>query len=495
MTVQSPVRQHITLDPENWSELRELAHHMLDDLLSYMETLRERPVWQPVPDAVKARLAEPLPAQPQPVEAVYQQFADDVLPYPMGNTHPRFWGWVMGAGTPLGVLADMLASGFNPNMGGGEHAANYLEAQVIDWTKQMFGFPAEASGLLVSGGSMANLIGLAVARHAQSHFNFRQQGLFGAPARMMLYCSAETHSSVQRAAEVLGLGGDSIRSIPVNDQFQTDIGALEAAIAADRSAGLQPFCVVGTAGTTNTGGMDDLNRMADICQREGLWFHVDGAFGAFAAIAPDLKHLTAGIERADSLAFDWHKWPQLPFEVGCVLVRDGAIQRQTFTLRPDYLKHEERGVAGADLWFSDYGVELSRGFKALKVWMALKVYGVEQLARLVTQNVEQARYFGQMIAAAPEMECLAPVTLNIVCFRYHPGGWDESRLDRLNHELLLRIQESGLAVMTGTRIGGKFALRASITNHRTRFEDIDQVLAAVQQTGKTLAEAEAYPAL
>ncbi len=486
MTIERPLLQETTLDPENWPELRELAHRMVDDMLTYLETTRERPVWQPIPEEVKVRLSESFPAEQQPIEAVYQQFVDDVLAYPMGNTHPRFWGWVIGAGTPVAMLADMLASGVNPNMGGGDHAANRLEAQVIHWTKQMFGFPVEASGLLVSGGSMANFIGLTVARHAKAGFDVRRQGIYGAPARMTLYCNTEAHSSVQRAAEVLGLGSESVRNIAANDQFQMDIAALETAIAEDRAAGLQPFCVVGTAGTTNTGGMDDLNLIGDICQREALWFHIDGAFGAFTALSPRLKHLTAGMERADSLAFDWHKWPQLPHDVGCILVRDGDLHRQTFTLRPDYLKHEARGLASGDIWFSDYGIELSRGLKALKVWMSLKTYGIEQIARLVEQNVEQARYFGKLVDAIPELERSAPVTLNIVCFRYNPGGLDEATLETLNRELLLCLQESGVAILSSTRIGGKFVLRASITNHRTHFEDVELVVDAVRQIGKTL---------
>jgi glutamate/tyrosine decarboxylase-like PLP-dependent enzyme len=492
MILNTQIQHETTLDPENWAELRELAHRMLDDMLTNLETVRERPVWQPIPPEVKARFAESLPTVPQPVEEVYQQFLDDVLAYPMGNPHPRFWGWVMGAGTPVAMLADMLAAGINPNMGGGDHSANRLEAQVIHWSKQIFGFPAEASGLLVSGGSMANLVGLAVARHAKAGFDLRKEGLFGAAARLMVYCNAEAHSSIQRAAEVLGLGSDSVRKIPTNDHFQLDISALEAAINADKAAGLQPFCIVGTAGTTNTGGMDDLNAIADICQRENLWFHVDGAFGAFAALSPQLKHLTAGMESADSLAFDWHKWPQLPFEIGCVLVRDGDLHRRTFTLRPDYLKHEERGVAGGDIWFSDFGIELTRSFKALKVWMLLKTHGVEAIAQIVEQNVAQARYMGELVDAAPELERLAPVTLNIVCFRYNPGGLDEVALDRLNNELLLRLQESGVAVMSSTRIGGKFVLRPSITNHRTRFEDVELVVETVRQIGKTLVESGTY---
>src|SRR5579859_6360848 len=249
---------------------------MVDDMLTYLESVRERPVWQPTPAEIQADLNQPLPIEGQGAEQTYEDFVRDVLAYPMGNIHPRFWGWVMGPGTPLGVMADMLAAGLNPNMGGGAHAGNFVEAQVIAWCKEMLGYPSEASGLLVSGGSLANLVGLTVARNVKAGFDVRQKGLQGAPRRMICYASTETHSSVQRAIELLGLGSDSLRQIPVNADYQIDIAALEKAIAADRAAGNQPFCIVGNAGTTNTGAFDDLSRIADICQREGLWFHADG---------------------------------------------------------------------------------------------------------------------------------------------------------------------------------------------------------------------------
>src|SRR5258707_5866629 len=281
------------LDPQDWEPMRELGHRMVDDLLNYRASRRDNPVWQPTPEDVKARLQTPIPADGQPLEEVYEDFMHDVLPYMMGNPHPRFWGWVMGPGTPTGVLADMLASAANPNMGGGDHSGNRVEAQVLDWFKQMLGYPADSSGLLVSGGSMANLVGLTVARNVKAGFDVRQHGLQRINRLMTLYTSREAHSSVQRAVEVLGLGSEALRQLPVNANFEMDIAALEAAIASDRAAGHQPICIIANAGTVNTGAFDDLNRIADICAREGLWYHVDGAFGALAALSPGLKHLTA----------------------------------------------------------------------------------------------------------------------------------------------------------------------------------------------------------
>ncbi len=247
-----------TLDPEDWGAMRGLGHRMVDDMLSWLETVRERKVWQSVPAEVKAHLQQPLPLEGEPPEAIYEDFCTNILPYPMGNVHPRFWSWVMGNGTPLGMLAEMLAAGFNPNMGGGEHVGIYVERQVLDWTKEMLGFPQEASGLLVSGGSMANLVALAVARNVQAGFDVRREGLQACRQRLVFYTSSEAHSSIQKAVELLGLGAESLRLLPVDDGFRIDVDALKAAIAADRAAGHRPACIIASAGTVNSGAVDPL---------------------------------------------------------------------------------------------------------------------------------------------------------------------------------------------------------------------------------------------
>ncbi len=490
MTLPHPAQlPEETLDPENWDEMRALAHRMVDDMMTYLQSVRERPVWQPVPAAVKERLHQPLPLEPESASAAYDDFIRDVLPYPMGNIHPRFWGWVMGNGTVLGVLADMLAATMNPNMGGGNHAANLVELQVVDWCKEMLGYPMQASGLLVSGGSMANLLGLAVARNAKAGFDLRRQGLVAAPRRLLFYTSAESHSSVQKGIELLGLGSESLRAIPVDAAYQIDIAALAAAVAEDRAAGHAPVCVIASAGTTNTGAIDDLNRLADLCAAEGMWLHVDGAFGALAALSPALRPLLAGMERADSLAFDLHKWMYLPFEAGCLLVRDAEVHRRTFSLTPLYLAHGgDRGLSAGEVWFSDYGLQLTRGFRALKVWLSLKEHGAAKFGRLIQQNVDQAQYLAALIDASPDLERLAPVRLNVVCFRFRPPGLDETGLNTLNQELLLRLQESGIAAPSSTTLQGRFCLRVANTNHRSRREDFDMLVAAVIRLGHEIVQ-------
>lgn len=474
-----------TLDPENWEELRQIGHQMVDDMLDWLQTLRDRPVWQPVPDEVKARFQQRLPLEAQNLREVYKDFLTDVLPFPNGNQHPRFWGWVHGTSTPFGMLAEMLAAGMNPQVGFGERSAVYVEKQVIDWCKEMLGFPSEASGILVSGCTMANVTGLTVARNAKAGFNVQQQGLQNSNAKMMLYGSSETHSSIQKAIEVLGLGNESLRRIPVNSDFRIDLAALKKAIAEDRAKGLKPFCVIGNAGTVNTGAIDDLNGLADICEAEDLWFHIDGAFGALAALSPQYRPVLKGMERADSLAFSLHKWTSMPYEVGCALIRHPDKHRQSFSATGAYLLPLSRGVSSG-IWFSEYGVQSSRGFRALKVWLSIKENGINKYRRLIEQNISQAAYLASLIEASPDLELLAPVPLNVVCFRFVKRNLAEDQLTELNRELLVRLQESGIAIPTYTTIKGKFAIRCSVTNHRSRREDFDLLIENVIKIGKEI---------
>jgi glutamate/tyrosine decarboxylase-like PLP-dependent enzyme len=477
-----------SLDPENWDEMRQLAHRIADDVLDYFQAARERPVWQAVPAEVADRLTAAAPRGPNAASAVYEEFKRDILPYPMHTTHPRFWAWYMGSGTVLAALADLLAATMNPNLGGGNHVGPLVEKQVIGWIRDMVGFPAEASGLLTSGASMANFTALAVARNSACGYDVRRQGVRAAPGPLTAYASTEIHSCNQKAVETLGLGSDGLRKIPVQADYRLDLTALKKQVDADRAEGRVPFCVIATAGTINTGAIDDLNAVADFCEHESLWFHVDGAIGAVAVLADSVRGQLAGMERADSVALDLHKWLHIPFEAGCVVVRDASAHRDAFALVPEYLHREAEGsgLASGGLWFSDYGLQLTRQFRALKVWMSVKEHGLARFGRMIDRNVAQARHLGRLVDAADRLELTAPIGLDIVCFRYNPGGLETEALNRLNQAILVELQESGIAAPSHTTLGGDYCLRVAISNHRSRFEDFDLLVEEVLRIGSTL---------
>ena len=476
-----------TLDPKSWDELRQLGHRMLDDMFDYFGHLRELPVWQPMPDQVRARFKEPLPSQPEGAEQAYADFRDLVLPYVTGNAHPRFWGWVCGQGSGMAMLAEMLAAAVDSSVDGFNDAGTHVEAQVIKWCTTMLGYRPSASGILVSGCSMANFVGLAVARNNHPDRNIKKDGLSGS-GPFAVYGSTEAHSSIQKAVQLLGLGTRAFRQIPADARYQADVRAIESAIEQDRAAGMVPLCVVGTAGTVNTGAIDDLAGLADMAARQGVWFHVDGAFGSVVALSPTLRSRLKGLDRADSLAFDMHKWMYFPYEAGCVLVRSDAEHRAAFRYDAAYMAPADRGLsAPVSQQFTEYGPQLSRGFRALKIWMGIKEQGIDKFRRLIEQNVAQAGYLGDRVDAASDLELLAPVSLNIVCLRYRGAGQaGDEELDRLNRELLIRIQESGVAVPSHTVLDGRYAIRVAITNHRSEQADFDLFIREVRRMGREL---------
>lgn len=465
------------LDPRDWDAFAALAHRMLDETLDGLRGLSQRPAWQPVPGGIAGQIRdEPLPRSPQGEEAAYEDFRRLVEPYPNGNRGPRFYGWVQGNGFPYASMAEFLATSLNPHMAGFHQAPALVEAKVVEWLRELMGFPAGSSGLLLSGGSMAGTTALAVARNRDAGWDVRAEGLQGERPLLTVYGSTETHSWAGRAVELLGLGRRSLRCVPCRADFTMDVAALRRALAEDRAAGLRPVAVLGTAGTVNTGATDDLEALADLCAEERLWLHVDGAFGALAALSRKLRPRVRGLERADSLGFDLHKWMYLPFEIACLLVRDGEAHRAAFAQTASYISALDRGTIAGGLPFADLGVELTRGFKALKAWMALKAYGVDAFARLIEQNVEGAQYLAERVAAEPRLELKAPVPLNVVCFR-HRGS------DELNREILLQLQERGLAVPSSTVLDGAFCLRVCLVNHRTRRSDLDDLVRDVLELG------------
>ncbi|GAB5561683.1 MAG: aspartate aminotransferase family protein [Synoicihabitans sp.] len=476
-----------TLDPHDWTETRALAHRMVDDAVNHLSTVRDRPAWQSMPEDVRASYRAPLPMGPMPLEHVYEEMRQNLIPYAMGNVHPRFWGWYMGASNFTGALGDFLAAIDGSNLGGGDTAAAATDWQVVAWLTEMMGFPATASGTLTSGGSMANMVGLTVARNALAGVDVRAEGITSLPSGMRFYTSDQAHTAHQKALEILGLGRKSLRLVASDEAFRMDISALEAAIAEDRAAGLRPVCVIAAAGTTNTGSIDDLKTIGELCRREDLWFHIDGCIGALIKIAPDHGHLVDGLEQADSLALDPHKWMHTPFEAGCALVRDAQLHRDTLALHGEYLEEKPRGLAAGE-FLSDYSFELSRGFKALKIWMSLKEQGVEKFGRLIDQNIRQGHYLTELIEAHEKLELMAPTAINIVCFRYQATGADEATTKALNTEIMLRIQESGTAVPSDTTVHDRYALRVAINNHRTTQADLDLFIAEVLRRGNELEQ-------
>lgn len=454
---------------------------MLEAAIDRMQGADEGRVWTPLPQERQAELNAALPHEGRGIAAV-RQGCEALLPYGVGNTHPRFFGWVHGSGTPGNMIAEIAAAAMNANLGGRDHGANHVERQVVSWCRELMGFPEGASGLIVSGTSLATLIALKAAREKVLGVEARKDGI-GA-ARLVGYCSSETHACVARAFDMLGLGSDALRLVPVDAAFRIQPEALCKAITEDRAAGLLPFVIVGTAGAVNMGAIDPLDRLAEIAAEERIWFHVDGAFGAMGMASAQLRPRLRGLERADSLAFDFHKWMHVNYDAGCVLIRSEEDHRRAFAARPAYLEGATRGLAAGDRWAVDYGPELSRGFRALKVWASFVEHGIDRFGALVERNCAQAAYLGRLVEAAPETELLVPVTLNICCFRLRRAGADAAALDAFNAEIVLRLQEAGIAAPSTTRINGQLAIRVNITNHRTSERDIDLLFNAILQEAR-----------
>lgn len=474
----------IDLSPE---EFRQLGYRAVDLLAEKLATIHDAPTRQPVPADLRQRiLHQPLPETGRDPADLLEIFANDVLPYPMGNSSPRFFAWVNSTAAPLGILAELLAAGLNPSAAGGDHGAIYVEHAVLNWLKTIMGYPLEAGGILASGGSMANLIALGVMRHVKMDGNVREKGLQTIAAPMVVYTSTQGHGCIQKAVESLGIGSDYLRKIPVDANFEIDIEALKAQIAADRAAGLNPVCVAANAGTVNTGAIDPLDKLADLCEAENLWLHVDGAYGGVGILAEQTQGLYKGIERADSIAIDPHKWLYVPVECGCVLVKDAVAMRSAYSLIPPYLRDDS-----ALPWFSEFGIQQTRGFKALKLWMVMQQIGMEGYRQLITQDINSTRALQAKIQARTDFELVAKGPLSITCFRYAPDGVAEDQLADLNKKLVAIVQREGKAFLTSTEINGILVLRMCIVNFRTTDTDLDMVLDALAEAGqRTLALAQ-----
>ena len=477
-----------SLDPDDWEALRDLGHRAFDDMIEYLQTIREQPAWQPLPAAARELFDEGVPRQSTPRDEVYAQIHEHILPYPTGNIHPRFWSWVGGTGTATQLIADLVASAMNSaGLGFDEVSSSYVELQLLNWLKTLLGYPTDASGLLVSGGSMANLVGLAVARTSIAPYDLRKTGIDTSNhPRLMYYASTETHSSVRKAIELLGLGSDSLHLVPVMDDFTINVDALQDAIGADRAAGKLPACIIANAGTVNTAAIDPLHQLADVAAEERLWLHADAAFGGFAKLSPEYAHLVDGLERADSLAFDLHKWLYVQYDCGCVLIRSAELHKDTFSVTPEYLRAFDRGLASGPLNFSEYGVQLSRSFKALRAWTALKTEGSDRYGEQIGQNIQLAAYLTRLVDDSPRLELMAPTAMNIVNFRFIDDAVPAKELEDLNAEILMLLHERGIAAPSSTVLNGEFSIRVAICNHRSRRSDFAALVAGVIEIGTEL---------
>ena len=479
MTQRKPADPEGSLDPEDWAPLRQQAHHMLDDMLDFLSDLRAGPVWEPMPEDVRAHLRADIPAAPASLEAVHEEFKKYVLPYGGGNVHPGFMGWVQGGGTAVGMIAEMLAAGLNANLGGRHQAPIEVERQITAWVRELFGFPDTANGLFVTGTSIANFIAVLVARTDRLGIAVRTEGLGSRGGKLRAYATPAAHRCVVQAIEMVGFGSHALRLVPTDALSRMDMAALARMVAEDKAAGLEPFLVVGSAGTVDVGAIDDLAGIAQFCAAEKLWFHIDGAYGALGMLSPDVAPKLRGLSLADSVAFDFHKWGQVPYDAGFILVRDGAKQLETFAAPAAYLKRETRGLAAGSPWPCDLGPDLSRGFRALKTWFTLKVMGREALGASITAACELARYLEARIRAEPALELMAPAQLNIVCFRYRA---EDS--DRVNADIAADIQISGVAAPSTTNVKGALCIRAALFNHRTQRADVDALVDAALRFGR-----------
>ncbi len=474
-----------SLDNADWQSMRELGKRMVDDMVDLLQNIEKKPVWQQIPQSSKEFLSKKLPIEGQNPQEIYQEFLDHIAPYYKGAIHPRFFSWVEGNGTLLGAFADFLASSLNPNVAIGEHAAMYVENEVLNWSKEIMGYPNSASGILLSGGSMANITGLIVARNSHANLEVRKKGLKNINAQMVFYCSSETHACMQKASEIMGLGSEGIRKVAVDKSRRIKIDELKKMIHEDKKNGLIPFAIVGNAGIVNTGAIDDLDAIADICAEEKLWFHIDGAYGAAAKITDECSKYLKAIERSDSIAFDFHKWFYVNYEVGCLLVKDAKKHRDAFIVIPNYLSSHERGLASGPESFNNFGMELSRGFKALKIWMSFKEHGIEKYKKQISQNIAQASYLADLVKNEKDLELISHEVLSIVCYRFKADLSNE-KLNALNKELLIRLHEQKVATPSYTILDGNYVIRVSNTNHRTKKHDLEFLVKESVRIGKQI---------
>jgi glutamate/tyrosine decarboxylase-like PLP-dependent enzyme len=473
------------LSPE---ELERMLQHVSRMARDYLRDLPHRAAFRPPPDELIRRLAAaPLPLTGETVDRVLAEIEADILPYSLGIGHPRWWGFVRASAAPLGAAADFLASLMNNNCTGSAQVATHVELTVVRWLASLIGYDAASQGLLTSGGSAANFIALAAMRETLLPGS-RSEGMAGTGGGHTIYASTEVHSCVCRAVELLGFGSAALRRVPVDPAWRLDPAALEEMIRADRRAGLRPVAVVATAGTVNTGAVDPLHRIAAIARREHLWFHVDGAYGGVGAALPELALRYRGMDAADSLVLDPHKWLYVPYEVGAVLVRRRGALVKAFATRTDYLDVQDGDFFDGPVWYHEQGPQLSRSFRALKVWAVMRQLGRDGYRELWRRDIATAREVERLARAHPKLEVLGAGELSVCCFRYRPDRGDPNRFNRA---LLDAIHRDGRLFVSGTTLGGTFYLRACIINFRSTLDDARKAVETVVELGEILEESAA----
>lgn len=495
-TAKSPSSASFDLDEATLQELGAAAARIWVDLV---KRSREGSITTThTPAEVRARVEGPLPRHGTPPDVLLDDLSDLLMNYCTFNGNPRFFGYITASPTVIGTLADFLGATANTNVGAWRlsPATTEVELQVLDWVKEIVGFPQEAAGVLTSGGAMASWVALNVARDATAGWDVRGEGLAGHPP-LRLYTSAETHAVNARAADMLGIGNANVVLVDIDDHLRMDPAALERAIRADLDAGFKPMAVVGTAGTVGTGAIDPLDEIAAICRRHGLWFHIDGSYGGVAVLAPQAAPLLKGIEQADSIALDPHKWLYAPLDVGCVLIRKAGLMDQTYAVHPAYT-YEDQARLGERHDFYERSPFFSRGSKALKVWLAFRQYGRDGYAARISRDIELAQYAGQQLEAHPAFEVVSPAQLSIVCYRYVPEPLrgqrtqaDEEYLDDLNQRIMEEVQRDGRVYPSNASVSGRTTLRLCIVNYRTQESDIDLLVEVCAEIGQRLYDHDA----
>lgn len=481
-----PLRMQSSLDVTD-DVLQEISAEATKLVSEYMATIGERPVRaENYAGKTTQSIATELSAEGLPLDQLLAE-CRAIMDLSRHNGHPRFFGYVASPSTPIGAYGDLIASALNANITCWRSgpAGTEIERMVVRWLGSLIGYDTDAKGLLTSGGSMANMIALLIANRRKSGPDTSRRGLWNSGPPMTIYASEEVHMSIPKAADILGFGRDQVRVIACDDRQQMRVDLLASRIEADLREGLRPFCVVGSAGTVNTGVVDPLTEIAQIAAEFGLWFHVDGAYGAPGVLDQRKKDLFAGLERADSVSLDPHKWLYVPVDAGCLLFRDAGSAMAAFSTEDaDYIK--THGYSDEEAFaFWDYGVELSRRFRALKVWLTLQYYGSRRIAEAIAEDISLAAYLGELVSNADDFELLAPVELSICCFRYVPqGGMSDADLNQLNERIMALVQKGGRAYVSNATVNGRFALRACITNFRTTKADIEETIEAIRDAAR-----------